>query len=108
MACGYFLAVPSLCPVVFLQLETLLGCCCKRKSFLADMVKKVGALQLVALRDQPIAQEILCLMLEWQLLHSQEQQMQVVTTLQSTNRGMESYRQLCKRQDHLRELVRAF
>lgn len=69
------------------------------------MVKQVGALQLVALRDQPIAQDLLCLMLEWNLLPVEEQQLQVVTTLQSTDRGKEKYNELCKRQDHLRELV---
>lgn len=82
-----------------------MGCCCRRKSFLSDMVKQVGALQLVALRDQPIAQDLLCLMLEWNLITVQDQIWQVVTTLQSTARGKEKYGELCKRQDHLRELV---
>jgi len=69
------------------------------------MVKQVGALQLVALREQEVAQDVLCLMLEWSLIACEEQQLQIVTTLQSTDSGKAKYNELCKRQDHLKELV---
>lgn len=69
------------------------------------MVKHLGALLLVALRDHAIAQEILCLMLEWRLINGEDQEMQVVTTLQSTESGRLKYNELCKRQEHLKELV---
>jgi len=91
-------------------LKTLLDCCCRRKAFLASMTKLVGACQLLALRDQSSAQEVLCLMLEWSLLENEVDHdhntlpLQVATTLQSTESGRRRYFELCDRQLHLKEL----
>ena len=113
---GIFLIIKTF--VFFLQLQTLLNCCCRRKAFLASMTKLVGACQLLALRDQSSAQEVLCLMLEWSLLeqHSADDSqqsieernplpLQVATTLQSTESGRKRYFELCDKQLHLKELV---
>ncbi|XP_067002506.2 C-Maf-inducing protein isoform X2 [Anabrus simplex] len=86
------------------MLKTLLHCCCRRKRFLVQLVKHLGACLLLALRDSDVAQEALCLMLEWELLTQEDQKMQVVTTLQSTDSGQEQYAALCRRQMHLKEL----
>ena len=104
-----------------LQLKTLLDCCCRRKAFLASMTKLVGACQLLALRDHSSAQEVLSLMLEWNLLEGNAEDcntsggigpeegnslpLQVATTLQSTESGRRLYFELCDRQLHLKELV---
>jgi len=102
-----------------IQLKTLLDCCCRRKAFVASMTKLVGACQLLALRDQSSAQEVLCLMLEWSLLENKTGDgtatdsgedhntlpLQVATTLQSTESGRRRYFELCDRQLHLKELV---
>lgn len=82
------------------------------------MTKLLGACQLLALRDQSSAQEVLCLMLEWSLLDGSSTAspsssaedvntlgLQVVTTLQSTESGRRRYMELCDRQLHLKELV---
>ncbi|KAL0279312.1 UNVERIFIED_CONTAM: hypothetical protein PYX00_000901 [Menopon gallinae] len=86
------------------MLETLISCCCRRKSFLQKMMKHLGALILVALRGHDVAQEILCLMLEWHLIVGEDQELQVVTALESTPSGREKYGELCKRQERLRQL----
>ncbi|KAK7789019.1 hypothetical protein R5R35_009972 [Gryllus longicercus] len=86
------------------MLEILLHCCCRRKRFLVQLAKRLGACLLLALRDHTVAQEALCLMLEWELLTQEDQKMQVVTTLQSTASGREHYAALCRRQMHLKEL----
>ncbi|XP_071443986.1 C-Maf-inducing protein-like [Hetaerina americana] len=50
-------------------LGTLLGCCCRRKQFVSMLANRhLEACMLLALRDQPQAQDALCLMLEWNLL----------------------------------------
>ncbi|KAF2366067.1 hypothetical protein FHG87_003187 [Trinorchestia longiramus] len=85
-------------------LETLISCCCRRKKFLATQTKSLGAFMLLALRSNSTAQEVLCLMLEWRLLESNDLRLQVVTTLQSTSSGKRAYQDLCDRQMHLREL----
>jgi len=101
-------------------LKTLLDCCCRRKAFVASMTKLLGACQLLALRDQSSAQEVLCLMLEWSLLENKTGDgsattgdtvddhntlpLQVATTLQSTDSGRRRYFELCDRQLHLKEL----
>lgn len=86
-------------------METLLNCCCRRKRFIEQLLKQLGTCLLLALRGQPAAQQVLCLMLEWELLEQQDQRLQLVTTLQSTSGGRERYYDLCRRQLHLKELV---
>ncbi|XP_064099710.1 C-Maf-inducing protein-like isoform X2 [Macrobrachium nipponense] len=85
-------------------LQTLISCCCKRKKFLGSLVKSLGACMLLALRGNITAQDVLCLMLEWELIDGADQSLQVVTTLQSTPTGKRRYQALCDHQMHLREL----
>ncbi|CAL4066694.1 unnamed protein product, partial [Meganyctiphanes norvegica] len=86
------------------MLETLINCCCKRKKFLSNLKKNLGACMLLALRGNTTSQDVICLMLEWKLIEESDQSMQVVTTLQSTPTGKRQYQALCDRQLHLREL----
>ncbi|RXG70795.1 C-Maf-inducing protein [Armadillidium vulgare] len=86
------------------MIQVLLSCCYKRKKFLRMLLKSLGSCMLLALRDNSTAQEILCLMLEWQLVEGNDQCMQIVTTLQSTAGGKKKYQALCDRQLHLQEL----
>lgn len=87
------------------MLETLLNCCCKRKKFLSQLnSKRLGAYLLLSLRDNTAAQTALCLALEWNLLVEADQRLTIVTTLQSTKSGRQSYEDLCQRQLHLQEL----
>jgi hypothetical protein len=59
-----------------------------------------------ALRDDETCQEILCAMLELDVVESVDMQQQIITTLQSTQTGKSHYIELCQRQLHLKELVR--
>ena len=49
--------------------------------------------------------QVLCAMLEFELLDSSDLKMQIITTLQSTSQGKAMYNELCERQIALRELV---
>lgn len=90
----------------YIQLGRLLNCCCRRKRFLAQLGGKLlGSSMLLALRENLAAQEALCLVLEWQLVQSDDQRVQIATTLQSTPTGSANYLALCNRQLHLKELV---
>ena len=68
--------------------------------------KLVGSCLLLALREHAAAQEALCLLLEWKIIQSEDQRVQIATTLQSTPTGSAHYAALCSRQLHLKELVR--
>ncbi|XP_050397029.1 C-Maf-inducing protein isoform X1 [Patella vulgata] len=86
------------------MLGTLIRCCCRRKKFLIGMTKMIGPVMLLALRDTVSAMEVLCAMLEFEILESQDMKMQLITTLQSTSDGKKMYAALCDRQIALREL----
>lgn len=58
--------------------------------------------------EYPFVFQILCLMLEWQIVEASDQCMQIITTLQSTPSGKKKYQALCDRQLHLQELVSTF
>lgn len=85
-------------------LKTLVSCCCRRKSFLQSLNKMMGSCMLLALRDNVTCQEVICAMLELEVVDNEDQKMQMVTTLQSTTNGKRQYSALCERQMHLREL----
>nr|CAD7463313.1 unnamed protein product [Timema tahoe] len=87
-----------------IKLQTLLTCCCRRKRFMAQVAKHYNPCMLASLRGHAVANEALCLMLEWELIELEEVKMQIVTTLQTTTSGREHYQALCQRQRHLREL----
>ena len=50
--------------------------------------------------------QVLCAMLEFEIIESADLKMQIITTLQSTTAGKRMYADLCERQIQLRELVR--
>ncbi len=49
--------------------------------------------------------QVLCAMLEFEIIEGSDLKMQIITTLQSTTAGKRMYAQLCERQIALRELV---
>ena len=51
------------------------------------------------------ALQVLCALLEFEIIESSDSKMQIITTLQSTTVGKRMYAQLCERQIALRELV---
>ncbi|XP_052230363.1 C-Maf-inducing protein-like isoform X1 [Dreissena polymorpha] len=86
------------------MLQTLMHCCCKRKSFLFGLNKMIGPVMLLSLRENTAAMEVLCAMLECDVVENNDLKMQMVTTLQSTTSGKRMYAELCERQIALREL----
>lgn len=88
-------------------MDTLLNCCSRRKSFVIKLYEKqLESCLLQALRGNSACQSALCLMLEWNLVKESDQQMLITTTLQSTESGTQQYDALCKRQQHLKKIVR--
>lgn len=49
--------------------------------------------------------QILCLMLEYNIIDNNDTQLQIISTLESTDVGKRMYEQLCDRQRELKELV---
>lgn len=49
--------------------------------------------------------QILCLMLEYNIIENNDTQLQIISTLESTDVGKKMYEQLCDRQRELKELV---
>ncbi|KAI2653450.1 C-Maf-inducing protein [Labeo rohita] len=52
------------------------------------------------------ASMILCLMLEYNIIENKDTQLQIISTLESTQVGLRMYEQLCDRQRELKELQR--
>lgn len=50
-------------------------------------------------------EQILCLMLEYNIIENKDTQLQIISTLESTQVGLRMYEQLCDRQRELKELV---
>ena len=53
----------------------------------------------------PCPRQILCLMLEYNIIDNNDTQLQIISTLESTGVGKRMYEQLCERQRELKELV---
>lgn len=87
-----------------IMLKRLISCCCRRKKFLTNNFKMIGPWQLLALRENETAMDVLCAVLEYEVCDSADLKMQIITTLQSTSRGKGMYSALCERQIQLREL----
>uniref|UniRef100_A0A0B6YSR8 C-Maf-inducing protein PH domain-containing protein n=1 Tax=Arion vulgaris TaxID=1028688 RepID=A0A0B6YSR8_9EUPU len=87
-----------------LMLNTLMKCCCKRKKFLLSISKMIGPIMLLALRDNVAAIEVLCAMLELEVVEGHDMKMQMITTLQSTCEGKRMYAQLCEKQIAIKEI----
>ncbi|CAG0888238.1 unnamed protein product [Darwinula stevensoni] len=86
------------------MLEALFCCCFRRKSFVQKLVKHLWILELLAVRESHVVQEILCCMLEWDLVSEDESVMQIVTALQSTSSGKAQYALLVEKKSYLAEL----
>ncbi|XP_022253249.1 C-Maf-inducing protein-like isoform X3 [Limulus polyphemus] len=87
-----------------LILKQFLECCCRRKRFLQSLSKNLGPCMLRALREDETCQQILCAMMEFQIIENKDVQLQIISTLQSTSTGREHYAALCQKQMHLQEL----
>lgn len=115
------------------QVHILMGSCYKTKKFLLSLAEnKLGPCMLLALRGNQtmvevcllllfikvpehvqletvmmddVSVQILCLMLEYNIIENKDTQLQIISTLQSTQVGFRMYEQLCDRQRELKELV---
>ncbi|KAI1890051.1 hypothetical protein AGOR_G00169240 [Albula goreensis] len=89
------------------MVHILMGSCYKTKKFLLSLAEnKLGPCMLLALRANQTMVEILCLMLEYNIIENKDTQLQIISTLESTQVGRSMYEQLCDRQRELRELQR--
>ncbi|XP_078066757.1 C-Maf-inducing protein isoform X1 [Mustelus asterias] len=89
------------------NVHILMGSCYKTKKFLLSLAEnKLGPCMLLALRGNQTMVEILCLMLEYNIIDNNDTQLQIISTLESTDVGKKMYEQLCDRQRELKELQR--
>ncbi|XP_063053753.1 LOW QUALITY PROTEIN: C-Maf-inducing protein [Engraulis encrasicolus] len=89
------------------MVHILMGSCYKTKKFLLSLAEnKLGPCMLLALRGNQTMVEILCLMLEYNIIENKDTQLQLVSTLESTQSGLRMYEQLYDRQRELKELQR--
>uniref|UniRef100_A0A8C5UWE3 C-Maf-inducing protein n=1 Tax=Microcebus murinus TaxID=30608 RepID=A0A8C5UWE3_MICMU len=89
------------------MVHILMGSCYKTKKFLLSLAEnKLGPCMLLALRGNQTMVEILCLMLEYNIIDNNDTQLQIISTLESTEVGKRMYEQLCDRQRELKELQR--
>uniref|UniRef100_A0A672TEY7 C-Maf-inducing protein n=1 Tax=Strigops habroptila TaxID=2489341 RepID=A0A672TEY7_STRHB len=89
------------------MVHILMGSCYKTKKFLLSLAEnKLGPCMLLALRGNQTMIEILCLMLEYNIIDNNDAQLQIISTLESTDMGKRMYEQLCDRQRELKELQR--
>uniref|UniRef100_A0A8C7K8Q2 C-Maf-inducing protein n=1 Tax=Oncorhynchus kisutch TaxID=8019 RepID=A0A8C7K8Q2_ONCKI len=89
------------------MVHILMGSCYKTKKFLLSLAEnKLGPCMLLALRGNQTMVEILCLMLEYNIMENKDTQLQIISTLESTPVGLHMYEQLCDRQRELKELQR--
>ncbi|XP_064414717.1 C-Maf-inducing protein isoform X1 [Latimeria chalumnae] len=89
------------------NVHILMGSCYKTKKFLLSLAEnKLGPCMLLALRGNQTMVEILCLMLEYNIIENNDTQLQIISTLESTDVGKKMYEQLCDRQRELKELQR--
>ncbi|XP_053742078.1 C-Maf-inducing protein isoform X1 [Synchiropus splendidus] len=89
------------------MVHILMGSCYKTKKFLLSLAEnKLGPCMLLALRGNQTMVEILCLMLEYNIIENKDTQLQIISTLESSQTGRLMYEQLCDRQRELKELQR--
>ncbi|XP_070575082.1 C-Maf-inducing protein-like isoform X2 [Ptychodera flava] len=87
------------------MMRQLVSCCCKRKRFLQMVCRKLlGPCMLMALRRDNVIMEVLCVLLEMDLVENHDDRLQIITTLESTPEGRKMYADLCERQIALKEL----
>ncbi|KAJ4938520.1 hypothetical protein JOQ06_003133, partial [Pogonophryne albipinna] len=67
------------------MVHILMGSCYKTKKFLLSLAEnKLGPCMLLALRGNQTMVEILCLMLEYNIIENKDTQLQIISTLEST------------------------
>ena len=67
----------------------------------------LGPCMLLALRENEPAIEVLCAMLELEVVENRDTKMQIITTLQSTPKGRDLYGRLTDKTSQLKEMVSA-
>lgn len=72
----------------------------QRRRTVLKMYSEVTCLMFICVK------QILCLMLEYNIIENKDTQLQIISTLESTQVGLRMYEQLCDRQRELKELVR--
>ncbi|XP_030831753.1 C-Maf-inducing protein [Strongylocentrotus purpuratus] len=88
-----------------LMIQKLISCCCRRRRFLLSVTPRLfEPVLLLALNGNVTCTEMLCLMLELDVLETEEQEMQVIQALKSIDEGQIMYDALCERQLALRQL----
>ena len=66
----------------------------------------LGPCMLLGLRENDPAMEVLCSMLELEVVENRDTKMQIITTLQSTTKGRILYDKLTEKTTQLKEMVR--
>ncbi|XP_031565829.1 C-Maf-inducing protein-like isoform X2 [Actinia tenebrosa] len=89
-----------------LIMSRFLSCCGKRKKMLSELKESIiGPFMLLALRGDVPFIEALTFMLEVELLEDENEKLQIVSTLESTEEGKECYEELCKKRNKFREMI---
>ena len=68
----------------------------------------LGPCMLLALRENEPAIEVLCAMLELEVVENRDTKMQIITTLQSTGKGRQLYEKVTEKTTQLKEMVWIF
>ncbi|KAJ8042281.1 C-Maf-inducing protein [Holothuria leucospilota] len=87
------------------MLQKLISCCCRRRRFLLSVTPRLfePVVQL-AKKGNKTCLEVVCSMLELDILLKPEQEVQVIQVLKSTEEGRTMYDALCERQLVLQQL----
>ncbi|KAK9392833.1 hypothetical protein NXF25_016922 [Crotalus adamanteus] len=81
------------------QADRILGC-------FVEILKMLELKYVIQRFAEDPRQEILCLMLEYNIIENKDTQLQIISTLESTEVGKKMYEQLCDRQRELKELAK--
>ncbi|XP_048576400.1 C-Maf-inducing protein-like [Nematostella vectensis] len=83
-----------------------LNCCGRRKKTLLEIKDTMmGPIMLLALRGDSAFIQTLAFMLDVDLLEEEDEKLQIVSTLESTEEGREIYENLCQKRDKFREMI---
>ncbi|KXJ22027.1 C-Maf-inducing protein [Exaiptasia diaphana] len=89
-----------------LIMSLFLNCCGKRKKMLTELKEIIiGPFMLLALRGDSPFINALTFMLEVEMLGDENEKLQIVSTLESTDEGRECYEQLCQKRTKFREMI---
>lgn len=83
-----------------------LNCCGKKKKVLRELKETmIGPFMLLALRGDSTMIQTLTLMLELDIFDDENERLQIVSTLESTQGGQECYEKLCQKREKFREMM---